>query len=212
MDTFNDLLAPLGDHPWLRTLVQLALLVAAVAIANFLTRVLLVRGIGRLLKASPTQWDDALLGRGVVARLANVVPALLVYYGIVLVEGLPEAAVVVVRSVASAYVVLTLALAVSHLLNAINDAYVQRNPDRARARPIKGYLQLLKLVIAIVTAVLVIATLFDRDPLVLLSGLGAMTAVLLLVFKDTLLSLVASVQLSNNDMLRVGDWIEMPGL
>ncbi|MCL4779791.1 MAG: mechanosensitive ion channel family protein [Gammaproteobacteria bacterium] len=212
MDILNALLTPLEEHPGLLILAQLALLVAAIGTASVLTRVLLLRGIGRILRASPTQWDDALLGRGVIARLANVVPALVAYYGIVLVDGLPEVAVIVMRSVASAYVVLTLALAVSQALNAINDVYVQRNPDRAAVRPIKGYIQLLKLVIAIIAGILIIASLFDRDPLVLLSGLGAMTAVLLLVFKDTLLSLVASVQLSNNDMLRVGDWIEIPDL
>src|SRR5690606_7255270 len=86
------------------------------------------------------------------------------------------------------------------------------NPERARARPIKGYLQLVKIVIFLVAAIMVIAALFNRDPLLLLSGLGAMTAVLMLVFKDTLLSLVASVQLSTHDMLRVGDWISMPQL
>lgn len=212
MDALNTLLSPLENHPWLLVPAQLALLVVAIGIAAALSRVLLLRGIGKILRASPTQWDDALLGRGVIARLANVVPALIAYYGIILVDGLPATLVIIIRSVASAYVVLTLALAVSHVLNAINDVYVLRNPDRAAARPIKGYLQLLKLVIAIIAGILIIASLFDRDPLVLLSGLGAMTAVLLLVFKDTLLSLVASVQLSNNDMLRVGDWIEIPEL
>src|SRR3546814_6180930 len=74
----------------------------------------------------------------------------------------------------------------------------------------KGYLQLVKIAIYIIAAVLIIASLVGKSPLVLLTGLGAMTAVLMLVFKDTILSLVASVQLSSNDMLRVGDWIEMP--
>src|SRR5690606_15504297 len=90
--------------------------------------------------------------------------------------------------------------------------YEQADPERAQSRPIKGYLQLVRIGIFIFAAILVVAALFNRDPLLLLSGLGALTAVLLLVFKDTLLSLVASVQLSANDMLRVGDWIEMPHL
>ena len=85
----------------------------------------------------------------------------------------------------------------------------ERRPDAA-SKPIKGYLQLLKIVVYAVAAVLILAALMDRSPLILLSGLGAMMAVLLLVFQDTLLSLVASMQISSNDMVRVGDWIEMP--
>jgi len=202
----------LNDSPWAATVLQITLLVLLVWLADRLTRSLLVRGITRAVRATPTPWDDALLERGVIARLAHVVPALIVHAGIVLVQGLPEAATTVTRSVASAYVVMTLALALSSLLGAIGDIYERRDPEHARSRPIKGYLQLLKIVVALLALILVVATLFNRNPLLLLSGLGAMTAVLLLVFKDTLLSLVASVQLSSNDMLRVGDWIEMPPL
>src|SRR3546814_5646871 len=91
----------------------------------------------------------------------------------------------------------------------LNDIYVQTSPHGVQ-RPIKGYLQLVKIAIFIIAAVLIVASLVGKSPLVLLTGLGAMTAVLMLVFKDTILSLVASVQLSSNDMLRVGAWIEMP--
>jgi miniconductance mechanosensitive channel len=212
MNTFDSLLVPLRAYPWLMTTVQLTALALVVWLSNAITRTLLVRAITRAAKVAPTQWDSALLGRGVIARLANVVPALVAYYGITFVNGLPPNVALVVRGVASAYVVLTIALALANLLNAFGVVYEQRDPERARARPIKGYLQLAKLVIYLFASVLIIATLINRDPLLLLSGLGAMTAVLLLVFKDTILSLVASVQLSTHDMLRVGDWIEMPQL
>jgi miniconductance mechanosensitive channel len=212
MNALDSLFVSLDNYPWLMTALQLAALVFVVWIANTLTRKLLVRAISRAAQLAPTQWNDALLGKGVIARLANVVPALVAYYGIDFVQGLPGNLALVIRGVASAYVVLTLALALSHLLTAIGTIYEQRDPERARARPIKGYLQVAKLVIFSIAAILMIATLFNRDPLLLLSGLGAMTAVLMLVFKDTLLSLVASVQLSTHDMLRVGDWIEMPQL
>ncbi len=212
MDTFDAALGLLHGYPWIRTTLQVTLLILVIWLANAVTRSLLVRVVTRATKLTPTQWDDAILGRGVIARLANVVPALIAYYGIALVEGLPANAVTVVRSVSSAYVVLTIALSLANLLNAFAAIYEQRNPERARERPIKGYLQVAKLIIYLVTAILIVATLFDRDPLLLLSGLGAMTAVLMLVFKDTILSLVASVQLSTHDMLRVGDWIEMPQL
>jgi len=212
MDFFASAFASLEPYPWAITTLQLAALTLLVWLVNLLTRRLLARLLAQAVQATLTQWDASLLGRGVIARLAQVVPALTVYYGITLVSGLPALTVPVVRGVASAYVVLTVALAIGNLLNAFGQVYEQRDPERARARPIKGYLQLVKIVVYLVTAILIIATLFNRDPLLLLSGLGAMTAVLLLVFKDTLLSLVASVQLSTHDMLRVGDWIEMPQL
>src|SRR5690606_16728700 len=111
-------------------------------------------------------------------------------------------------NVANAFIVLTLAMAVASMLDMANDAY-QRRPDAA-IRPIKGYIQVVKIFVYAAAVLLMIATLLDRSPLILLSGLGALAAVLMLVFQDTILSLVASVQISSNDIVRVGDWIEMP--
>jgi miniconductance mechanosensitive channel len=210
MEILNELLVPLEAYPWAVTLASATLLILLAWLADTLTRRVLVRLITRAVSATPTLFGNALLSRGVIARLARVVPALAIYWGVAAVPGLPESAVVVTRNVANAYLILTLALALGHLLNAFDDIYRTRDPVRARNRPIKGYLQLLKIVAFVATALLILAVLVDRSPLILLSGLGAMTAVLLLVFKDTILSLVASVQLSSQDMLRVGDWIEMP--
>jgi miniconductance mechanosensitive channel len=212
MDSITTALAPLAAYPWLITSLQLAGLALFVWLVDRLTRSLLLRAITRAVKLTPTGWDDALLGKGVIKRLAHVAPAMLAYYGIGFVTGLPDTVALVVRGVASAYIVLTIALSISSLLTAIGALYEQRDPERAKARPIKGYLQVAKIILFLVAAILIIATLINRDPILLLSGLGAMTAVLMLVFKDTLLSLVASVQLSTHDMLRVGDWIEMPQL
>lgn len=198
----------LADYPWALTLIAAAGLLLAAWLADFVTRRVLVRVVERLMRASPIRWDDAVVERGVVRRLAHVVPALVIYVGVVAIPDLPEGLVALVRNVAVGYVVLTLALALSGLLTAVNDVY--ERTERAGARPIKGYLQVAKIAVFVLAAILIVAVLIERSPLLLLSGLGAMTAVLLLVFKDTILSLVASVQLSSNDMVRVGDWIEMP--
>ena len=204
-------LQPLAAYPYTLTLVQLAGLALAAWLANWLTRMVLVRVVGRLVKATPMRWDDALMSPKVLARLANIVPALIVASGIATVTGLPIGVEMVVRNVALAFVALTIAMALSNVLDAVNDLYVARS-RRANERPIKGYLQVVKIVIYVFALVVVIATLIERSPLLLLSGFGAMSAVTMLVFKDTILSLVASVQLTSNDMLRVGDWIEMPAL
>ncbi len=203
------LVQPLAGVPYASVAIAVVALALIAWLANWLTRRVLLVLVARMARASPGRWDDAILGRGVLARLAHVVPALVVLGGIALVPGVPEWLDDVVRNVARAYIALTLALMLGNLLDATNDIYEQTSPHAVR-RPIKGYLQLVKIGIAIVAVVLIVAALVGQSPLVLLTGLGAMTAVLLLVFKDTLLSLVASVQLSSNDMLRMGDWIEMP--
>ncbi len=202
----------LGLPPWADTLVAIIVLLLLAFVADRITRQGLLRFIRQVVLATPNQYDEALLDFRAVSRLAHVVPALVVYFGIEQIPGLAEGVVVVTRNVAAAYMIITVALAVASLLSAIDDVYEKLDPERARHKPIKGYLQLVKIILFIVAAILAIATLIDRSPLLLLSGLGAMTAVLMLVFKDTILSFVAAVQLSSHDMLRVGDWLEMPSL
>lgn len=207
---FEQLSALLNNYPRAYLLVALSLLLAAAWLSNWIAKRILVRGAYRLLRATPLGADDGLSRHDVIRRLSNVVPALVLSAGVAAVPDLPAALVTVVQNVCGAFIVLTLALAVGAALDVANDLY-QRRPDAA-SKPIKGYLQVVKIVIYAVAAILMIAALIDRSPLILLSGLGAMAAVLMLVFQDTLLSLVASVQISSNDMVRVGDWIEMPQL
>jgi miniconductance mechanosensitive channel len=210
MDTLTALHEQLAARPWLFTLTSSVALLLLAWLADQLIQRLLLRVLVRLVKASPVKWDDAILARGVIRRLAHAVPAVVIYLGVPLLPGLPEGLVTVVRNVAAAWVVLTAAQSLSALLASLQDIYEAGDPERARSRPIKGYLQVAKIVLFVLAAVLVVAVLVDKSPLLLLSGFGAMTAVLMLVFKDTILSLVASVQLNSNDMVRVGDWIEMP--
>ena len=212
LDRLHQVLLDLGLPGWADTGLVLLLLGLAALLADRITRHGLLKFLRGVVLATPNRYDEALLNLGAIHRLAHVVPALVIYLGIPQVPGLAEGAVVVIRNVASAYMILTVALAVSSLLGAIDDVYERLDPERARQKPIKGYLQLIKIVVFIVAAILGIAVLIDRSPLLLLSGLGAMTAVLMLVFKDTIMSFVAAVQLSSNDMLRVGDWLEMPAL
>jgi miniconductance mechanosensitive channel len=191
-----------SSPPWVQTLLGFGLLVLASMAANFIVKHVILRLIGRIV---PGDWPAP---SAIAARLANIVPALIVSGGIALVPNLPDWVVGVTRNVVGAFIILTIALAMGSGLTFANDLYAHR-PDAA-SRPIKGYIQVVKIVLFMAAAVLMIAVLMEESPLLLLSGLGAMAAVLMLVFRDTILSLVASVQLTSNDMLRVGDWIEMP--
>jgi miniconductance mechanosensitive channel len=206
----STLLDRLQTQPQLYAALSAALLIFAAWLANWLVKALLVRGIHRALGATPLSRHIDENGQSIVSRLSNIVPALILSGGVVLIPELPKALVTVVQNVCGAFIVLTIALAIGGLLKVLNTLYQQR-PD-AHLKPIKGYLQLLQIGIYAIATILIIATLIDRSPLILLSGLGAMAAVLMLIFQDTLLSLVASVQISSNDIIRVGDWVEMPAL
>ena len=196
-------------YPLIGTAMALVLLALAALFANFVVKVLLLRLVNRLVSYTAYGKDAELRRHGVIERLANVMPALVVSAGIALVPNLPEFLVIVVRNVANATIILTVAMAVSASFNVIDVIYHRR--PQARLRPMKGYIQVFKIAIYVVAALLMLATLLDQSPLILLSGLGAMAAVLILVFQDTLLALVAGIQISSTDMVRVGDWVEIPG-
>ncbi|MDH4570887.1 mechanosensitive ion channel family protein [Pseudomonas sp. BN414] len=193
----------LRQHNELHTVVSTSVLILLAWVSNWIVRRILLRGLFRVTGAH-------IQDHGLIKRLANVVPALVLAFGVKVVPNLPGALVEVITNVCAAFIILTIALALSAALNIVSSLY-QRRKD-AHLRPIKGYVQVLKIAIFAIATILMIASLIDRSPLILLSGLGAMAAVLLLIFQDTLLSLVASVQITSSDIIRVGDWVEMPQL
>jgi miniconductance mechanosensitive channel len=198
----------LQGRPWAATAVGLLVLVLVSWVGDRLSRGVMLKLAVRLSQRTKNKWDDALIERGTFNHLAHIVPASVFQVGIVLVPGLPPSLGATVRNIAAAFMVLMGVRATIAALTASNDVY-QRLPV-AKTRPIKGYIQLLQLIIALLGGIVMLSILVERSPWFLLSGLGAMTAVLLLIFKDTVLSFVASIQLMSNDMIRVGDWIEIP--
>ena len=208
MFEFDAMRDRLAEFPIAEMLIGLCLLVLIAFIADFIVRRVLTR-VALGLAGRAIHDLDVLL-RPVVRSSTRVVPAIVIHRGIGDVPHLPPGIVTLAQNVASAFMIVAVAIAIGAALEMANALYA-RSPG-AHRRSIKGYLQVLKIVIYAIATILVIAALIDRSPLLLLSGLGALAAVLMLVFKDTILSLVASVQLNSNDMLRVGDWIEMPQL
>lgn len=207
LESLRETLAP---YPWAYSLTVLAGLLLLAWLANFITKRVLLRGLKQLLARTPlggAQHDHQVRLR-VIPRLANVVPALVISAGISVVPDLPAQLVTVVKALCQVFVVVTIALAVSQLLDAINRNY-ERRPE-ARNKPIKGYFQVAKIIMFVLVGISAVATLIGAEFLHIVTGLGAMTAVLLLIFQDTILSLVASVQISNDGRVRIGDWIEMP--
>ena len=206
------LLARLGaDHPAWATAVAGTILLLVSWMAYAVTRRLILQAIKRVAAKTAVTWDDLIIEHHVFDRLAYVAPALVWFYGVRLVPDMSATLSLLIQRVTLAVIVVVGVISVSGFLTALNAIYEADYPD-AKSRPIKGYIQLVKIFLFVAAGVVVIATIMDQSPLILLSGLGAMTAVLLLIFRDTILSVVASVQIASNDMIRVGDWVEMPQL
>jgi len=191
-------------------LIDLAIVFGVATAVYFAVRFSLVRGLRHLVKNSKTQWDDELVAAGVFGRISHLAPAFVVYYGMTFFPELPEAVTDGIRRVAVAVMLMVGALSISSVLTAAEAIY--NSQPEYRERPIKGYLQVVSILVYSMAGLLILAALMNRSPWIFVSGIGAMTAVLLLVFRDTILSLVASIQIASNDMIRVGDWIEMPDL
>ncbi len=195
------------QHPIVFQVVGLSLLVVFGWLADLIASRWMLRLARAAVGRSETNWDDALLNAHFFNRVANLFPVLFVYFGSELFAPQPTVEIVIQR-IALASATLITAMAVSALLNAVAEIYAQL-PDVGQ-RPIKGYLGFVRLIVYLVCGIVSLSILMDRSPWIFLSGLGAVSAVLLIVFRDTLLSLVASIQITNNHLLNVGDWIEMP--
>ena len=226
----QNMLSSVATNEWLRAVGGLLALTMLAWAANVLTRRVFLALVHRVASRTRSTWDDRIIERRVFHQLSNVAPALVTYAGIAWALGVgPDALTdtpatdfrstnwetlmlageALVRRLSLAWVVVALATAAGGLLNAFNDIYAESYAESGN-RPIKGYLQVISLFLYAAAGIVVISILADRSPVVFLSGLGALTAVLMLVFRDTILSLVASVQIMSNDMIRIGDWVEMP--
>lgn len=192
-------------------IVAVPVLIIVALLANVITKRIVSRGLTKMLSFFPKSGikrNATFLS--LAARLANIVPALILINGVQVVSAIPVGARKLVINACSAFIIIMLAIAAARVVDLLEIAYSRR--ASAANKPIKGYLQLLKIIIIAVSTILAVAVFIDRNPLILLSGLGAMAAVLMLIFQDTILSVVASVQLGSDDMVRIGDWIEMPEL
>lgn len=193
---------------WTSTLAGLALVLLAAGLLYLITRRYVLALVRAIVRRTRMRWDEVVFDRSVLARAAAFVPLVVAQVGLRFVPGMSPLALDIAERIVSAAFILVGALVFDAVLTAGHALY-QRLP-LAERRPIKSYVQLAKIFLYAVALIFIVSRLAGRTPWYFVSGLGAMMAVILLVFRDTLLSLVASVQLTNNDLVRVGDWIEMP--
>ncbi|MBC5638144.1 mechanosensitive ion channel family protein [Ornithinibacillus sp. BX22] len=207
-DFITNWVADFDLEPATTKYLTISLKVLAIAliciIANFITKKIVVRIITRVIRNNKYTWDNVFIERKVFHRLSHIVPAIIIYQ---FATSFPNY-VTLIQKASNTYIILIMLLVINSTLHAINDIY--RTFEVSKTRPIKGYIQVANIIFVIIGAILIIANLIGESPLVLLGGIGALSAVIMLVFQDSILGLVAGVQLTTNDMVRVGDWIEMP--
>lgn len=198
----------LQERPYVSVPLAFGLVFAGAWLSLALVRATVLPAIAAIARKSPNRWGDIVLRHATLDRLAYLVPLAVIYQSADLIQAIPPNASILLQRLALASTALVVVRSLSALLGALNEIY-NLNP-RAAARPIKGLLQVLDVVAHIGALIFAIAALLDRSPLILLSGLGAMSAIVMLVFRDSILSLVAGMQITRNDLIRIGDWIEMP--
>ncbi|MCC5940438.1 MAG: mechanosensitive ion channel family protein [Balneolaceae bacterium] len=194
--------------PYAQEGLALAIIFLVSGIIHLIIRYWIIKLLHKLDEKTTTEWYAVILKHKLPQRALFIVPLQIIYNGLGLLPEIHSILTEFVIRIAAATMILVGARVFDAFLSSVHTLYLMR-PQENKA-PIKSYIQLGKVVIYVLAGFFIISSLADKSPWFFLSGIGAIMAIILLLFRDTLLSLVASVQLTNNDLIRVGDWIEMP--
>ena len=208
----NEILIDWGIDPKLANMFDetiIAVLMIGVSIGlDYLCQAIFVGGMRRYTKRAPHQWNTLLMKRKVVHHLIHILPGVLVYFLLPLAFVRGKEILDFSQKICAVYIIAAILFTINGLLLVMLDVYNAR--DKQKNRPMKGFVQVLQVLLFFIGGIVIIAVLVNKSPMTLFAGLGASAAVLMLVFKDSILGFVAGVQLSANDMLRIGDWIQLP--
>lgn len=190
--------------------MMVLLLVIAITVGiDYTCRYLFLGLFKRFAKKTKNQWDDLIVERKIINKLMHLIPAVLVY--IMLPVAIPKAEMPallgILQIICSIYIVAVMLRFINASLNLLHEIYNRR--EAFKDKPLKGFIQIIQVIVFFVGFIIIIGILIGKSPTTLFAGLGASAAILMLVFKDTLLGFIAGIQLSANDMLRSGDWITM---
>lgn len=189
--------------------ILFALLLLIAFGVDFICRFILLHIVSALVKRTRVTWDDILFDRSVLIRLSRMVAPLVLSLTIPMAfAGVESFGLLLISRLCNVLILITFLNFINALLKAIYTVY--NSKEQFRDRPLKGLLQTAQVALWFIGGIVIIATLLGKSPLSLLAGLGASAAILMLVFKDSIMGVVSGVQLSANDMLKVGDWIAMP--
>lgn len=208
----NEILIDWGVDPKLANMFDetiIAVLMIGVSIGlDYLCQAIFVGGMKHYTKRAPHQWNTLLMKRRVVHHLIHILPGVLVYFLLPLAFVRGKEILDFSQKICAVYIIAAILFTINGLLLVMLDVYNAR--DKQKSRPMKGFVQVLQVLLFFIGGIVIIAVLVNKSPMTLFAGLGASAAVLMLVFKDSILGFVAGVQLSANDMLRIGDWIQLP--
>lgn len=208
IDWLTGLGMPLSDAIILKEVGWFLLIILVAVLGFYVTKFFVIRTVHMITKKTRTNWDDVLAEKKVFIRLAYFAPAIIINF----LSGytLSEFAMLIriIEIVTAIYMVVIFIRVINAILNSFTEIY--SSYEFAREKPIKGYIQVAKIVAYIIAAVIIITILLGDHNLGWLAGFGAFSAVLMLIFKDPILGFVGGIQLSANNMVRIGDWIEMP--
>ena len=200
----DNILKWLEGHPVFFSASKFTLVLIGAAIIYLITKHFLFKGLNNLVQKTKTKYDDILINDKILNRIAYVAPLILIHTFAYVAIGFEE----IIYRITEALIVLFLLLAAGTFLTSLTD--ILQNTETFKDRPIKGYMQVVKIIMFILGGIVIIGFIAGQEPWQLLGGVGALTAVLLLVFRDTILSFVASIQITSYDLVKVGDWIEVP--
>lgn len=213
LKNIDELLISWGMSPSLADMLDQFIAFAIILIIAFLAdavcRKILLEVVARLVKQTRATWDDIIFDRKVMIHLSRMVAPIIIYVFIpVAFAETSPSTMAFIQRVCLIYVIIAFLSFVNSLLKAVYTVYSEK--EHLRNRPLKGMLQTVQVILWFVGGIIVISILINKSPVSLLAGLGASAAILMLVFKDSIMGFVSGVQLSANDMLKVGDWIAMP--
>lgn len=190
-------------------LIVLLLVIAVTVGIDYTCRYIFLGLFKRFAKRTKNQWDDLIVERKIINKLMHLIPAILVY--IMLPLALPRSEMPtllgILQMICSIYIVAVILRFINAALNLLLEIYNRK--EAFKNKPLKGFVQIIQVLVFFIGFIIIISILIGKSPATLFAGLGASAAILMLVFKDTILGFVAGIQLSANDMLRPGDWITM---
>lgn len=209
----DDLLISLGVAPSLADkldqFIAFALVLIIAFAADAICRCILLRVVAHLIKRTKAVWDDLVFDRKVMVHLSRMVAPIIIYLFIpVAFAETSSSTLGFIQRICLIYILVSFLSFIHFFLKAIYIVYSEK--EQFRNRPLKGMLQTVQVILWFVGAIVIVSILINKSPVILLAGLGTSAAILMLVFKDSIMGFVSGVQLSANDMLKVGDWIAMP--
>ncbi len=190
------------------TITGIVLMIVASSLCYYLVKHRLVAMINAVISRSKNTWDDLLMNHNIFKRIAGLTPTILVLFLTPLLIPQDSPVFNLVITLAKVFIVFQVAYSFSALLDVIQSIY--QHKAKEKYLPLNASIQVIKLIVYLVATILAVSYVLDRSPIYLLSGLGALTAVLLLIFQDTIKGLVASIQISANKMVAPGDWVTLP--